>query len=107
MGRKNGMGAMGVLVAVMLGIVFVIAIYSIVPGVGYTIDTAAPVGDAHVMGDVAHSGGYNFSVWNTSANQALYNASEVWAGVSGLPVAAVIAIVIAVAVGGFLLLGRY
>ena len=101
------MGPMGILVTVVLGLIFVIVIYSLVPTIGSSVKSAAPVGDAVVVGTLGKSGGWNYSVWNISSNQAMTNASEVWAGFSGLPPLAIMAIVCAVVIGAFLLLGRY
>ena len=101
------MGPVGIFVTVILGVIFVIAIYSFVPTIGSSVTSAAPVGDPVVVGTLGKSGAWNYSVWNTSANQAMTNASEVWAGFSGLPPLAIMAIVCAVVIGAFLLLGRY
>ena len=107
MGRKSGMGAAGVLVTVVLGIVFFVVIYSLVPNIGFTAETMAPGGDAHIAGVLGKSGAWNYSAWNVSSNQALVNASEIWTGFSGLPLLGIIAIIYAAVIGAFLLLGRY
>ena len=82
------LGPMSVIVAVVVGVVVLIALYSFVPIIGYQIENSvsAPTG-----------------AW---AAQTLTNASEIWQQTSSLPVLAVLAIFVAIAIGYFVMIGR-
>lgn len=88
MARSDNLGPMTVIVSVVVGVVVLIALYSFVPVIGYQIENSvsAPTG-----------------AW---AAQTLTNASEIWAQTSSLPVLAVLAIFVAVAIGYFVMIGR-
>lgn len=83
----SGMGPMGVIVSVVTGVVVLIALYAFIPMIGYQIDSSTTVTGA----------------W---ASQSLTNASEIWTQVSPLPVLAILAVFISVAIGYFVMIGR-
>lgn len=81
-----GLGPMGIIVSVVTGVVVLIALYSFIPMIGYQIDSSVTATGA----------------WTS---QGFTNASEIWAQVSPLPVLAILAVMISVAIGYFVMLG--
>ncbi len=87
-GGGSGLGPMSIIVSVVVGVVVLIALYAFVPTIGYQIENSvtAPTG-----------------AW---ASQSFTNASEIWQQTSSLPVLAVLAIFVALAIGYFVMIGR-
>ena len=81
-----GLGPMGLIVSVVVGLVVLIALYAFVPIIGYQITAATTVPAT--------------SVWGSAT--AFTNASGLWASTSGLPVLAVLAIILGAAIYYFM-----
>ena len=88
-----GLGPMALIVGVVLGLVVTIALYAIVPTIGYTIASSYTIPATSVWGN------------NTAGSlmaESVTNASDLWASTSGLPVLAVLAIILGAAIYYFM-----
>ena len=85
-GRRGGsnLGAMGIVVSVVIGLVVLVAIYGFVPTIGYQISSTTTIPAT--------------SIWGIPAPGNYTNASQLWISTSGLPVLAVLAIIIGTAI---------
>ena len=92
MARRRGgrggpnLGAMGMVVSVVIGLVVLVALYAFVPIIGYQISSSTTVPAT--------------SIWGVAGN--FVNGSGLWMQTSGLPVLAVLAIIIGTAIGIFM-----
>ena len=89
-----GLGPMSVIVAVVVGVVVVIALYAFVPTIGMQIESSTTIPSTSVWGLTG------------TAGQAFTNGSELWGQVSSLPVLSILAIFVAIAIGYFVMIGR-
>ena len=85
-GRGIGLGPMGLIVSIVVGLVILIALYSFVPTIGYQIRSA---------GNIPTSSWWYYE--NSSTN-----ASQFFISTSGLPVLAVLAIILGAAIYYFM-----
>ena len=99
-GGGSGLGPMAIIVGVVTGIVVLIALYAFVPTIGMQIEGSTTIPATSIWG-VQTAGGTT-----ATAGQAFTNASELWGQTSSLPVLAVLAIFVAVAIGYFIMIGR-
>ena len=85
---KGGLslGPMGLIVSIVVGLVVLIALYAFVPIIGYQISAATTVPATNIWG----TAGY------------FTNATGLWASTSGLPVLAVLAIILGAAIYYFM-----
>jgi hypothetical protein len=82
-----GLGPMSIVIAIIVGLIIAIALYSFVPVIGYQISTSTTVPTTNVWGNPATQG---------------TNATTLWSATSGLPVIMIIAIVIGGAIAIFM-----
>lgn len=89
----DGLGPMGIIISVVTGVVVLLALYSFIPTIGTQIQSSITIPST--------------SIWGIAGtNDAFTNASEIWTSVSSLPVLAILALFIAVAIGYFIAIGR-
>ena len=94
-GGGSGLGPMTLIVAVVTGIVVLIALYAFVPTIGQQIESSTTIPTTSI-----------WSVGTRTAGESFVNGSELWGQVSSLPVLAVLAIFVAIAIGYFVMIGR-
>lgn len=92
--RGDGLGPMGAIIATVVGVVVIIALYAFVPTIGMQIESSTTVPSTSVWGLTG------------TAGQAFVNGSELWGQVSSLPVLSILAIFVALAIGYFVMIGR-
>ncbi len=81
MARRDDTNPMNLIIAIAIGILTLIAIFSVIPVVGGSIDNAMP--------PLAED-----SDWNTTTNQDLPSGASMWSQLGPLLVLAVLALVI-------------
>ena len=85
-----GLGPMSIVIAIIVGLIIAIALYSFVPVIGYQISASTTIPAA--------------SGWGASnlSNFGATNATNLWGSTGGLPVIMIIAIVIGGAIAIFM-----
>jgi hypothetical protein len=86
---------MTVIVSVVVGVVVLIALYAFVPTIGMQIEGSTTIPTTSI-----------WSTGTTTTGPAWINGSELWIQVSSLPVLAVLAVFVAIAIGYFVMIGR-
>jgi hypothetical protein len=91
-GRGMGLGPMAIVVAIIVGLIIAIALYSFAPVIGYTISTSTNIGTTNPW----------YNVTTGTGGVSSTNASTLWSTTNGLPVIMVIAIIIGGAIAIFM-----